>query len=293
MQETQLVYPVHSYIDLDNDYDYIMSRALKSYRQHRETEKAETRRGPFKSGYLRRHPLRLKTAAPVRLMQSMHLQNADVSVNPKQICSVVVPNVNEINEVSKANNVAEEKGRASDQSRRVLHVAKVSVCMMQQKENNKTKSFLKRNSPSHPWHSHSYPSVKPIEKFVRPPHAYMSASVGGRELSSYACSKGLNAKCTPQNAAGCRSKSAALQKPKYFNDGGLFTHQQNSGNDCFVIHPDWVSESISIQKLSLTDRSKNLPRSKSMTWNGRRCNSAPPPMYRNPVTWESIQTAET
>lgn len=184
--------------------------------------------------------------------------------------------------------------------RRVLQVAKVSINMMQD-TNRKTASYLKRNQPAHPWHSHSYPSVRPLEKFVRPPYAYMSASVGEREMSSAmssSSSRSSSAKSSPQHKACGRtasmsSKSSANNKSpnKYDYDGGLFTHPKDAHAEYFVIHPDWVSESMSIQKLSLTDRTKQLPpRSKSMTWPGRRCNSAPPSKYRNPITWENVET---
>lgn len=160
---------------------------------------------------------------------------------------------------------------------------------MMQEQNKKAASYLKRNSPSHPWHSHSYPSVRPMDKFVRPPHAYMSASVGDREFSSAlsaSSSRSSSAKSSPSHA--CKTKSS--KNNKYDYDGGLFTHPKNGNPEYFVIHPDWVSESMTIQKLSLTDRTKVLPKSKSMTWPGRRCNSAPPPKYRNPITWENIIT---
>lgn len=261
-----------------------MSRALRSYKQHREREKAESRRGPFKSAYLRRHHLRPKTAPPARFVQSINVRNVD----SRSRLNGFGTKVDAINEVSRANTMPpeEEKERSP---RRVLQVAKVSINMMQE-QNRKTASFLKRNNPSHPWHSYSYPTVKPMEKFVRAPHAYMSASVGDRDLSS-SSSRSSSAKSSPSHAAGCRSKSSASQNSKYFYDGGLFTHPKNSNPEYFVIHPDWVSESMTIQKLSLTDRTKTVPKSKSMTLPGRRCNSAPPSKYRNPITWESVQTS--
>lgn len=162
---------------------------------------------------------------------------------------------------------------------------------MMQEQNKKAASFLKRNNPSHPWHSYSYPSVKPMEKFVRVPHAYMSASVGERELStlSSSSSRSSSAKSSPSHSI-CRPKTAGSKNPKYFYDGGLFTHPKNSNPEYFVIHPDWVSESMTIQKLSLTDRTRTITKSKSMTLPGRRCSSAPPSKYRNPITWESVQT---
>ncbi|KAL4227552.1 hypothetical protein ACF0H5_012995 [Mactra antiquata] len=273
--------PVASNYDLDSDYDYIMSRALKSYKQHREKEKADTRKGPFKNAYMRRHHLRPKTAPPTRFVESMKVNNVCSTQNAE---GVYVPQLDAIKAVSNANPVCDDKERTP---RRVLQVTKVSLNMMQE-QNKKTASYLKRNSPSHPWHSHSYPSVRPMDKFVRPPHAYMSASVGDREFSSAlsgSSSRSSSAKSSPSH--GCRPKSSK-NSAKYLYDGGLFAHPKNGNPEYFVIHPDWVSESMSIHKLSLSERTKVLPKSKSMTLPGRRCNSAPPPKYRNPITWENI-----
>ncbi|XP_052792865.1 uncharacterized protein LOC128226833 isoform X2 [Mya arenaria] len=291
--------PVASNYDLDNDYDYIMSRALRSYRQHRECEKAETRRGPLKSAYIRRHQLRPKTAPPARFIEAIKVRHVNGATEGQSLVGGhFVPRVDAIKEVSEANPVSNEERSP----RRVLQVAKVDLNMMQD-ANRKTASYMKRNAPAHPWHSHSYPSVRPMEKFVRPPHAYMSASVGERDLSSAlssSSSRSSSAKSSPQHRPMCRPSSGASKSStnsklspnnKYYYDGGLFTHPKENHSDYFVIHPDWVSESMSIQKLSLSERTKQLPpKSKSMTWPQRRCYSAPPSKYRNPITWENIQT---
>lgn len=92
---------------MDNDYDYIMSRALKSYKQHREKEKAETRKGPFKSSYLRRHHLRPKTAPPTQFIESVKVQNVGRSC--PQTTQVLIPKIDAIKEVSKANPASTEE----------------------------------------------------------------------------------------------------------------------------------------------------------------------------------------
>ncbi|KAH3833773.1 uncharacterized protein LOC127879254 isoform X2 [Dreissena polymorpha] len=289
--------PVASNYDLDNDYDYIMSRALRSYKQHRETEKAETRKGPLKSAYLRRHHIRPRTAPLVRFIETVKVRNVEKNTNGHEHGGAggLHAKMDPITEVTRANPGVEDD--AEERSRPTLHVSKVSINMMQD-TNRKTASYLKRNQPSHPWHSHSYPSVRPMEKFVRPPHAYMSASVNERDLSSAlssSSSRSSSAKSSPvhkaSKTASAGKASSVKNNSNYYYDGGLFTHPRDSHADYFVIHPDWVSESMSIQKLSLTERKKQLPpKSKSMTWPGRRCNSAPPSKYRNPITWETIET---
>lgn len=282
--------PVASNYDLDNDYDYIMSRALRSYKQHRDSEKADCRRGFAKRFQARRH--RPKTAPPSRYVTSVKIQNLGRGDSSQGRPRDVFSSTDVIQEVQEANRSTSEDGDRS--SRRVLQVAKVSVKMLQE-QTKKAQSYLRRNSPSHSWYSHSYPTVKPLEKFVRPPYAYMSASVGERDLASAlssSSSRSSSTKSSPKHGC-CRPKSASAKNSndqKYDYDGGLFTHPKNHPNDFFVIHPDWVSESMTIQKLSLTERTRALPKSRSMTIPGRRCNSAPPPKYRNPITWETTQT---
>ena len=92
--------------DLDNDYDYIMSRALKSYRQHREKENADTRKGPLRNSHVRRSHLRPKTAPPARFVQSMRAQNIEGGQKSNE--SVFTHNVDAIREVHKANALDED-----------------------------------------------------------------------------------------------------------------------------------------------------------------------------------------
>lgn len=81
-------------------------------------------------------------------------------------------------------------------------------------------------------------------------------------------------------------RSAERQIPRpdsanYIYDGGLFTTPSSPRRDCFVIHPEWVSESSPTHVRVAREK-----KSRSGTWPGRRCRSAPPPSYRNPITWE-------
>lgn len=178
------------------------------------------------------------------------------------------------------------------QNKRVLQIATVNINMME--ISKKTKSYMKRNEGTHSWYSHSYPDVKATSnnmRYVRVPHAYMSASVGERDLSSsLSSSRSSSTKSSPSHPAG---RPLTAVKPQYNYDGGLFTHPRKGPKEDFVIHPDWVSESMSIQKLNLSKRTTSRPvqpelrMTKSMTWPGRRCKSAPPSKLRNPITWET------
>jgi len=103
---------MHAFSDLDNDYDYIMSRALRSYKQHRDREKADTRRGPLKSAYIRRHQLRPKTAPPARFIQSIKAKHIETGHDETEdVASTYVPKVDAIKEVSRANPVSSSDDR--------------------------------------------------------------------------------------------------------------------------------------------------------------------------------------
>lgn len=82
-----------------------MSRALKSYKQHREKEKAETRKGPFKNAYMRRHHLRPKTAPPARFIESIKVNNMTTAQNSD---GVYIPQLDAIKAVSRANPAVNE-----------------------------------------------------------------------------------------------------------------------------------------------------------------------------------------
>ncbi|XP_013378675.1 uncharacterized protein LOC106150424 isoform X2 [Lingula anatina] len=73
---------------------------------------------------------------------------------------------------------------------------------------------------------------------------------------------------------------------------GVFT-PCGSRREYYTIHPDWVSENLSVQKLSLSNRQSGkdtvdaATRFKSSSLPTRRCKSAPPPRSRNIITWET------
>ena len=65
---------------------------------------------------------------------------------------------------------------------------------------------------------------------------------------------------------------------KYNFDGAFFTSIRSPKRQYFTIHPEWVSENLSVSRMTL--------REKTQTYPPRRCKSAPPPRSRNPITWE-------
>ena len=96
--------------DIDNDYDYIMARALRSYRQHREQEKADTRRIQMRANFIKRHYPRPKTAPSSRFTAAMRPQ-----LLFQKSGSVLIPKVDAITEVQKANASPEETDRYTEE----------------------------------------------------------------------------------------------------------------------------------------------------------------------------------
>ena len=131
----------------------------------------------------------------------------------------------------------------------------------------KGQNYVRRNKSTHSWQSHSFPSANYLSQHVRQQF----------QQATHARADVIPAAGKPSSANN-RPSSAMT----YSYDGGIFSPKK-SPQEYFVIHPDWVSESMTIQKLSLKDRNP----SKTATWPGRRCKSAPPPNQRNIITWNT------
>ena len=91
--------------DIDCDYDYIMARALKSYRQHREKEKADVRKIQIRTNFLKRPYPRPKTAPPTRFTAAMRPTLLAKFPRPE---SALVPRSDAITEVHQANLTQED-----------------------------------------------------------------------------------------------------------------------------------------------------------------------------------------
>ncbi|ELU15331.1 hypothetical protein CAPTEDRAFT_203119 [Capitella teleta] len=76
----------------------------------------------------------------------------------------------------------------------------------------------------------------------------------------------------------------SYRKNVKFN-GTMFSATRSPRKQYFTIHPEWVSENLSVQKMTLQQKCATYP--------PRRCKSAPPPSTRsrNPITWENWSVA--
>lgn len=144
--------------------------------------------------------------------------------------------------------------------------------MQQSPSPTKSASFIKRNSTSQQWYSQSVPNTSYMKLY----NGHASQGHQSRHSHSTRVPRSIP---TSRSETPNRPESAA----SYSNDGGVFLPNKPK-HEYFVIHPDWVSESMTIQKLSLSERKPTFI-SKSGTWPGRRCKSAPPSKFRNPITW--------
>jgi len=84
------------FTDVDNEYGYIMNKALRSYKLHRDKEKAENRQKLLKTAYRRRWHVPQRPTTPVA---------ADRKGRPK---STLPPKMDAIREVGEANTCSED-----------------------------------------------------------------------------------------------------------------------------------------------------------------------------------------
>lgn len=141
-----------------------------------------------------------------------------------------------------------------------VELARVTISMG---ESPKQINFQRRNRST--WMSHSFPSASYLNQYAKL-----------HQLSQ--------SRVESLPAAG--KPTASRPQSAHAYDGGVFS-PTGPKNDYYVIHPEWVSEAMTIQKLNLKRRPNTLVMSASDTWPGRRCKSAPPQNRSNPITWDS------
>lgn len=116
-----------------------------------------------------------------------------------------------------------------------------------------------------------------------------SSSFIHQQFASSASSSPRSSRDATSEKASPAGKSATSRpSASYSYDGGFFVGAHSGQAEYFVIHPDWVSEAVTIKKLSIGSKTNGPPVSKSASfrnWGGRRCMSAPPAKRRNPITW--------
>eukprot|EP00105_Crassostrea_gigas_P029478 XP_011451441.1 PREDICTED: uncharacterized protein LOC105345101 isoform X1 [Crassostrea gigas] len=233
--------PCAKIYDVDNEHNYIMTKALKSYKLHRDKEKAETRQRQLRSAYRRRWH------APV-VPSKLRASSASSQVRPKTAVDV-------IREVEVANTEERILRRPTP-----VELARITISMG---ESPKQINFQRRNRST--WMSHSFPSASYLNQYAKL-HQLSQSRV--------------------ESIPAAGKPTASRPQSAHAYDGGVFS-PTGPKNDYYVIHPEWVSEAMTIQKLNLKRRPNTLVMSASDTWPGRRCKSAPPQNRSNPITWDS------
>lgn len=149
------------------------------------------------------------------------------------------------------------------------------------------------NSSTHDPMTMSCPNARSLEEHMRKARTHVPRDPNPSPVIVKA--KGIASPATsPGGGVGQNQRPASC----YTYDGGFFLSPSNAKD--FVIHPDWVSEAITVNKVSLLERggrSRTPAKSTAMHGSGaagesgssqrraRRCKSAPPPKHRNPITW--------
>ncbi|XP_021355865.1 uncharacterized protein LOC110451950 isoform X2 [Mizuhopecten yessoensis] len=265
--------PVANTYDVDNEYDNIMNKALRSYKLHRDKERADTRQKLLKTAYKKRWHVPHAPSRPV---------TPDRKPRPK---SSLPPKMDAIKEVLEANTTNESYD--STEPKKPVDVKRVTLSMDAPSMSN---SFMRRNQTSQAWYSHSCPSTSYLNShMMRQYQSSGSASPSSSTSSKSYSGSGASTRASYSPQLKKKTESSPKKRPEsaktnYSYDGGIFVPNKPK-HDYFVIHPDWVSEAMSIQKLSLKER---RPVSRTGTWPGRRCKSAPPPKLRNPITWDVV-----
>ncbi|XP_059171410.1 uncharacterized protein LOC131952666 [Physella acuta] len=147
-------------------------------------------------------------------------------------------------------------------------------------------AYQKRNRTTHMWTDGSQLMSQSLP----------SSSFLHRQFASSASSSPRSSRDATSEKASPAGKSAtARPSSSYSYDGGFFVGAHSGQAEYFVIHPDWVSEAVTIKKLSIGSKSSGPPVSKSASfrnWGGRRCLSAPPAKRRNPITWDQSEPVD-
>lgn len=91
-------------------------------------------------------------------------------------------------------------------------------------------------------------------------------------------SSSSSASAAGQRSSDKKSRDSGANARRIKSDGSCFSSVRSPKRQYFTIHPEWVSENLSVSQMSL--------REKTQTYPPRRCKSAPPPRSRNPITWE-------
>ncbi|GFS14780.1 hypothetical protein ElyMa_006754700 [Elysia marginata] len=162
-----------------------------------------------------------------------------------------------------------------------------------------SEAFDRRNRTTHAWGDNSSLSQSmPSASFLH--RQYGTRSLGGSSASSPRYSKGEPRSYSERTSPAGKPSDPSKPSASYSYDGGFFVGAHSGKAEYFVIHPDWVSEVMTIKKLSVnTSRGGNKtkgapPLSQSAHFRprslqGRRCLSAPPQKRRNPITWVDSQ----
>ncbi|RUS85047.1 hypothetical protein EGW08_007184 [Elysia chlorotica] len=156
-------------------------------------------------------------------------------------------------------------------------------------------AFDRRNRTTHAWgDSGCLSQSMPSASFLR--SGYGTRSLGGSSASSPRSVRGEPTSFSERTSPAGKPSDPSKPSASYSYDGGFFVGASSGKAEYFVIHPDWVSEMMTIKKLSVSSAEggrknkggppvSNSAHFRPRSLQGRRCLSAPPQKRRNPITW--------
>lgn len=182
-------------------------------------------------------------------------------------------------------------------------------------------AYLKRNRTTHSWAgdsnlmSRSCPNTQTLHDHMLQTRAAGVDTSNNRRSTNVvyrsppsSCSSSPGRSTSSEKSSRGDKKSLERPSSSYSYDGGFFISANNASKDFFVIDPEWVSEDQTVKKLDPNGDGGSGGRSvgggggggggggtsttnsswrRSFMWNSyRRSKSAPPPKYRNPITWK-------
>ncbi|XP_012946605.1 uncharacterized protein LOC106014103 [Aplysia californica] len=177
----------------------------------------------------------------------------------------------------------EVRGHPNESSKLNVLTLRLRAAKMSGQPIPRSVAYQRRNQTTHSWYDtgHMMSQSLPSGGFL---HRQYTSSASSTPRSSR--------DATSEKGSPVVKSASARPSSSYSYDGGFFVGAHAGQAEYFVIHPDWVSEAMTIKKLSIGSKKgpsgagAHMPKARARSWQGRRCMSAPPSKLRNPITWD-------
>ncbi|KAK2164438.1 hypothetical protein LSH36_63g04043 [Paralvinella palmiformis] len=254
--------------DVDSEHQYIMDKALRSYREHRAKEPETVSLASPETGS---GETRMKSQDSENAIRRRRTQSATVS---RPMLHVSVPYMTSASHVT-----VEANANASPEATKLSRRSSTAQPRLGDSRYQRPSSVLSQTTPRRTA-SHGTIRIPGTDSEYTREHLHLSSNNGAQRrvpnrvqvppsMDRAHTNKGSDPKRQGQGRRQVESSFFTSTRPK---------------RQYFSIHPEWVSENFSVQPISINQRMNANNTSHSPE---RRCYSAPPPRTRNPITWEN------